>query len=129
MPFYDFSFTDTARYLFSKDGFWLPVKADLINTMNYYKSVANITSFGLYGFCWGAKMIVYASADTENFSGINAIGFVHPSRVTTQDANEINAPAMLLPSNAEADMVFQDNHLRESLMRSTYLYILCVNMQ
>lgn len=73
--------------------------------MDYYRQEANVTSFGLYGFCWGGKMIVYASADRD-FSGINAIGFVHPSRVVTQDAYNLTAPAILLPSNAEVDMVY-----------------------
>ncbi|CAL8101426.1 unnamed protein product [Orchesella dallaii] len=99
------NFTETAKYLFNKDGFWLQrVKADLQTVMNYYRQTENITSFGLYGFCWGAKMIVYASED-KDFQDINAIGFVHPSRLVTSDANKINAPALLLPSNAEPDMV------------------------
>ncbi|ODM98296.1 putative AIM2 family protein C30D10.14 [Orchesella cincta] len=99
-----FHLPKTAKYLFNKDGFWGQIKVDLLNVMNYYRQTANITSFGLYGFCWGGKMIVYASED-KDFQGINAIGFVHPSRLVTSDANKINAPALLLPSNAEPDMV------------------------
>jgi len=98
------NFTETAKLLFSKDRFWVQVKSDLLTTMNYYRETANVTSFGLYGFCWGGKMIVYACADSD-FEGINAIGLVHPSRLVNQDANGINASALLLPSNAEPDMV------------------------
>lgn len=61
----------------------------------------------MYGFCWGGKISVFAASD-EDFtktSSLNAIGLVHPSRVSTPEAEGVKVPAVLLPSKAEPNMV------------------------
>jgi len=50
-------------------------------------------------------MIVYATTDEKLSSSIKAAGFLHPSRVTLEDADLIKSPMILMPSNDEPDMV------------------------
>lgn len=90
--------------MFNKNGSWIDIKPELLDLIKFYKAEEGITAVGIYGYCWGGKMAVYAVSDPE-FSDIKAIGLVHPSRVTTEEAFDMKAPAILLPSGSEPDMV------------------------
>jgi dienelactone hydrolase len=105
-PFVTFyRFAEVVGHLFNKtSGAWVQNKPDLLKVIGYYKEKYNITRIGIYGYCWGGFVSVSAASDPD-FKDLNAIGLVHPSRVNTDDAKNINIPAILLPSQAEPDMV------------------------
>ncbi|EFJ15962.1 hypothetical protein SELMODRAFT_179981 [Selaginella moellendorffii] len=58
-----------------------------------------ITSIGLSGFCWGAKVVILASKETT----CNALVMCHPSMVTIDDIKACKAPLAILA--AETDHV------------------------
>ncbi|KAG0173532.1 hypothetical protein DFQ28_008198 [Apophysomyces sp. BC1034] len=60
-----------------------------------------VTTAGLVGFCWGAKIAVLATA-VDSFFG--AASLVHPSLVDIKDAENAKAPILALPSKDEPDM-------------------------
>ena len=78
------------------------VRNDTIRVIEHFKQTKNVSSFGIYGFCWGGKISTQAATDLPE---IKVAALVHPSSVTTEEANGVNAPMYLLPSMNEPDMV------------------------
>jgi len=78
------------------------VKMDVVNVIEHFKSTENVTEFGIYGMCWGGKISTRAAVEVPE---IKAAVLVHPSSVTTDEADEVVAPMYLLPSRGEANML------------------------
>jgi len=78
------------------------VKTDVINVINHYKTNENISEFGIFGFCWGGKISTRAAIEVPD---IKAAVLIHPSSVTNEEAEEVNAPIYLLPSRGEGNML------------------------
>lgn len=78
------------------------VKPDLINILNHYEQ-QGVQEFAIFGFCWGGKVSTLAS--TELGDRFKASGLVHPSSVTTGEAQGVQIPMYLMPSSNDLDMV------------------------
>jgi len=78
------------------------VKTDVINVINHFKTTENVTEFGIYGMCWGGKILTRAATEVPE---IKAAALVHPSSVTNEEAADVNAPMFLLPSRGEPNML------------------------
>jgi len=90
---------------FARNGTWSQNKPDLLNTIKYYQDTYGVRKVGMYGFCWGGKMQVFSAGDPDFKEKLHALGLVHPSKVTTEDAKDVHMPALLLPSKDEPDML------------------------
>jgi len=75
-----------------------------------------ITSWGIIGYCWGAKI---ASLMANPAAGFSAAAMLHPSLMDAEDAAGVQVPLVLLPSmdeDRELIKAFQaglkvDNHV------------------
>jgi dienelactone hydrolase len=73
---------------------WAKVEAILIKTIAFLKQ-DGAKKFGVYGFCWGAKM---ACLSTQL---VGPAGIVHPAFLQLSDAEKVVAPICLLDSKDE----------------------------
>lgn len=78
------------------------VKTDVRNVIEHYKTTENITSVGIFGFCWGGRITLDAALELDE---IKAGGLVHPSLIKNEEAEGVKRPLILLPSKNESDMV------------------------
>ncbi|PKI84675.1 carboxymethylenebutenolidase [Malassezia vespertilionis] len=53
---------------------------------------------GLYGFCWGGKVVSYVAGQSSPFVGV---ALVHPAFVAPEDANNVTVPIAFFPSKDE----------------------------
>lgn len=81
------------------------VKTDVQNVIQHYKRTEEITSIGIFGFCWGGRITLDAALEIDE---IKAGGLVHPSLIKDDEAERVRRPLILLPSKNEADMVYSD---------------------
>lgn len=77
------------------------VKDDLKNVIDHYKK-EGVTTFGIFGFCWGGKRSIQAVAEVDD---IKAAALLHPAFLETSDAEAVKGPVLFLPSKDEADLV------------------------
>lgn len=77
------------------------VKPDIIAIMDHYKK-QGVTSFGIFGFCYGGKMSILAVGD---MSGIKGAALIHPSLMEIKDAENAKAPMLFIPSKDDLDMI------------------------
>jgi len=87
------------------------VKKDVENIIAHYKG-QGVSSVGIFGFCWGAKICCEAGIQLAD---VNAIGLVHPSFVETDDGDKIQCPTYVMPSKDETDFLPFYNKLKERL--------------
>lgn len=78
------------------------VKADVQTVIEHYKKTEEITSVGIFGFCWGGRITLDAALELDD---IQAGGLIHPSLIKDEDAEGVKRPLILLPSKNEPDMV------------------------
>ncbi|KAF2816648.1 dienelactone hydrolase family protein [Mytilinidion resinicola] len=57
-----------------------------------------ITSWGVVGYCWGAKI---ASLLANPAAGFKAAAMLHPSLMVVEDAGKVEVPLVVLPSGDE----------------------------
>jgi len=81
-------------------GTWEKISVD-INAVVEDERKKGAQKFGVYGFCWGAKIAVQATKDGATFIGA---GLIHPSFVTEEDAKVAQAPILALPTKDDPDM-------------------------
>jgi len=84
-----------------KVGNWELIKVDILAVIEHYKK-QGVASFGIFGFCWGAKMAIQAGAEIPEIKGV---GLVHPSFMAQEDFEKVQSPVLILPSKDEADLV------------------------
>ncbi|KAF7725570.1 hypothetical protein EC973_009525 [Apophysomyces ossiformis] len=60
-----------------------------------------VTTAGIAGFCWGAKIAVQATGAGTFY---NAGALIHPSLLDVEDAKNAKAPILALPTKDEPDM-------------------------
>jgi len=77
------------------------IKEDVQKIINYYKS-KGVTSFGIFGFCWGGRVSCSASCELED---IKCSVLLHPSQMVITDAENVKCPMLLLPTKDEPDLV------------------------
>ncbi|KAI0793236.1 hypothetical protein C8Q75DRAFT_804052 [Abortiporus biennis] len=63
-----------------------------------------VRSIGTYGFCWGGKVIILAGA--QQATPFSAVSLVHPAMLHAEDAQNLNVPIGLYPSNDEPENEF-----------------------
>ncbi|KAK9753440.1 hypothetical protein K7432_017962, partial [Basidiobolus ranarum] len=80
------------------EGSWDKVKVDLEKVKERLTSDGS-ASFGIVGFCWGAKMAVLATRD----GSFAAASLIHPSLLADEDAEHAQAPILLIPTKDEPD--------------------------
>jgi len=78
------------------------VQDDVRNILSYYQLSHGIGDVGIFGFCWGGKISTLAASQMPQ---IKAAGLVHPSTVTNEMANDVQAPMYLFPCLDDPDMV------------------------
>ncbi|RUS21856.1 Alpha/Beta hydrolase protein [Endogone sp. FLAS-F59071] len=81
-------------------GHWEKISVDL-GKVKTHLTASGVKSVGLVGFCWGAKIAVTATGADSWYAGA---ALIHPSQITTSDAEKANAPILLLPSKDEGDL-------------------------
>jgi dienelactone hydrolase len=104
-------FKELMDFLAENVDFEKRVKPDIEAVLNHYKT-QGITTFGIYGQCWGTRIATDASLSFPDFQ---AIGFLHPSFWKIEDASLISKPLILIPTKDEDDMVPFYNVLKERL--------------
>ncbi|TFK36788.1 dienelactone hydrolase [Crucibulum laeve] len=57
-----------------------------------------ITKVGVYGFCWGGKVVVTSASDVTPFS---SAAIVHPAMLSVDDAKKLAIPLAIYISNDE----------------------------
>ena len=77
------------------------VKRDLLNVIEHYRK-EGVTSFGVFGFCWGGKMSIQAVSEVDD---IKASALLHPAFLQNSDAETVKHPVIFLPSKDEPDLV------------------------
>jgi len=77
------------------------VQYDVRNILSYYQLSHGIGDVGIFGFCWGGKISTLAASQMTQ---IKAAGLVHPSSVTNEMANDVQAPMYLFPCLDDPDM-------------------------
>ncbi|KAJ2919319.1 hypothetical protein MD484_g1097, partial [Candolleomyces efflorescens] len=91
-------------------------KADLQaffgGTANPPAAIAKLTKFGshlksegaknvgVYGFCWGGKVVVSAAGENTPFS---AASIIHPAMLSVEDAKKLTIPLAIYVSNDEPE--------------------------
>lgn len=78
------------------------VQYDIRNIINHYSSEQGISRYGIFGFCWGGKISTMAATHVPE---IKAAGLVHPSSVTNDMAQNVQAPMYLFPCLDDPDFV------------------------
>ncbi|KXS11997.1 alpha/beta-hydrolase [Gonapodya prolifera JEL478] len=82
---------------------WEVVGKDIKNTIQWAKTNLGAEKFGIVGFCWGAKQAVKASAEFGNSELVGGALF-HQSFTEPSDAETVQMPLCLLPSQGEPDL-------------------------
>jgi len=78
------------------------VKPDLINIVEAYRD-KGIHEFAIFGMCWGGKVATLAATELKNYFEASAI--VHPASVTNEEADGVEIPMYLMPTQNEPDML------------------------
>jgi len=78
------------------------VKTDVQTVIEHYKRSEEVTSVGIFGFCWGGRITLDAVIELDE---IKAGGLVHPSLIKNEEADSVKRPMILLPSKNEPDML------------------------
>ncbi|CAG7728119.1 unnamed protein product [Allacma fusca] len=91
------------------------VKADILKVLKYYQEQQNIQTFGIFGFCWGARIAIDVSREIPD---VKAAAIIHPSMFKTDDANGVKIPMLLVPSKGETDMIPFYEILKKNLVYS-----------
>ncbi|OMH82382.1 putative AIM2 family protein [Zancudomyces culisetae] len=82
-----------------RKGTWEILESDFKLAKKYLQDNGAENIF-LIGFCWGAKMVMAASAHDPSYKGGAC---VHPSLLVAEDFEKANAPMIVLPSQNERD--------------------------
>ncbi|TGO51857.1 hypothetical protein BCON_0153g00240 [Botryotinia convoluta] len=69
-----------------------------MNVLKERDEVKNVKSWGVAGYCWGAKIVTMASQEGTTFK---AGAQTHPSLVDPEDANLVTIPQIVLLSKDE----------------------------
>jgi dienelactone hydrolase len=88
------------------------VKSDVERIIQHYKA-KGIKQFGIFGFCWGARVSVDASIELSE--DIRASVIIHPSLIETDDADKIKCPTLALPTKDDADFVSTNDQYYASI--------------
>jgi len=96
------------------------VKPDLVNLIAHYKKQV-VTSFGIFGFCFGGKMSVLAA--THLSDDIKGAGLIHGSMIEIDEANYVKAPILLVPSKDEPDMLPFAKIVKERLGEDSCVHV------
>jgi len=80
------------------------VRDDTAALMNHYRTTENVTEFGIFGFCWGGKIATQA-ASYFNVTELRAGAMIHPSSVANDEAEGVQVPMYLLPTQNEPNML------------------------
>ncbi|KXS19931.1 alpha/beta-hydrolase [Gonapodya prolifera JEL478] len=88
------------------NGSWDRVKVDLEKLIDWSKANLGAEKFGIFGFCYGGKIVVKSLA--ELLPPILAGATFHPSFLQIEDAEPIKGPLCLLPSKDEAEIISTD---------------------
>lgn len=84
------------------------VKTDVQTVIEHYKRTEEVSSVGIFGFCWGGRIALDAVIELNE---IKAGGLVHPSLIKNEEAESVKCPLILLPAKDEPDMVLSITHL------------------
>ncbi|KAJ3332104.1 hypothetical protein HDU93_009337 [Gonapodya sp. JEL0774] len=79
------------------------VKGDLQKLVTYIKREYGATNIGIFGFCYGGKIVAKALA--ELYPDVSSGALFHPSFLQVEDADVIKGPVCLLPSKDEAEVI------------------------
>ncbi|KAF2102917.1 alpha/beta-hydrolase [Rhizodiscina lignyota] len=77
-------------------GSWEKVQPGLIATVENARRLG-AASIGAYGFCFGAKKLVQGA----HLKLFKCMGFIHPTNFQPEDADNVDVPIALLPSQGE----------------------------
>ncbi|ODM97694.1 putative AIM2 family protein C30D10.14 [Orchesella cincta] len=77
-------------------------KPDVQNIINHFRTTENITEFGIFGMCYGGLISTMAATEINE---VKAAGWVHPTYVTTEMANDVKVPMCLLPTLNDPDYI------------------------
>jgi len=78
------------------------VRADMGLVLQEYKRQNNATEFGIFGFCFGGKIVAHAL--DEYADDIKVGAQFHPAGADINDALRIKRPSILLPGSNDPDM-------------------------
>jgi len=81
---------------------WEIVMKDLKRLIKHYKS-QGVEQFGIFGFCLGGRISTDASIHLSD--SIKAGVLIHPSMVTTEDADLVKFPLFIIPAKDDFDFV------------------------
>ncbi|CAL1696172.1 unnamed protein product [Somion occarium] len=65
----------------------------------------NVNFVGVYGFCWGGKVIMLAGG--EHNTPFGAVSIVHPAMLSAADAAKLKVPLGIYPSNDESEEEYE----------------------
>ncbi|ODM86620.1 Carboxymethylenebutenolidase [Orchesella cincta] len=71
-------------------------KPDVQNIINHFRTTENITEFGIFGMCYGGLMSTIAAQEIPE---VKAAGWVHPTYITTEMANDVKFQCVFATSN------------------------------
>jgi len=104
-----------------KAGSWEDVvKPDVLSLLTHYKK-QGVTSFGMFGFCFGGKMSVLAAQHLSE--EIKVAGSIHPAMIETDEANNVKIPILLIPSKDEPDLIPFANIVKEKLGEDSCVHV------
>jgi len=91
----------------TEHGSWAKtIKASLYEVVEAEKK-HGAEKFGIFGFCWGAKISLEAVSEDGAFSGA---AFIHPSAFEPDNAKAIKTPILNIPTKDDPDMTpFMEN--------------------
>jgi len=77
------------------------IKPDLLNLVAHYQA-KGVEEFAIYGMCYGGKIATLAAIELNEYFKASAL--VHPSSVTTEEADDVKIPMYLMPASTDLNM-------------------------
>ncbi|KAJ9071080.1 hypothetical protein DSO57_1000755 [Entomophthora muscae] len=97
------NFDDLKKWAFVENSWGNKIKKDSLFVLEHLKKVCDVKKTGIFGFCWGGRILFDALMDENPVFQCGAA--LHPSGLAEDDFKNIKLPVILIISKEEAGLV------------------------
>ncbi|KAJ9071079.1 hypothetical protein DSO57_1000755 [Entomophthora muscae] len=103
------NFDDLKKWAFVENSWGNKIKKDSLFVLEHLKKVCDVKKTGIFGFCWGGRILFDALMDENPVFQCGAA--LHPSGLAEDDFKNIKLPVILIISKEEAGLLPFESHL------------------
>lgn len=92
---------------------WSKISEDINNILKNLKGDLKCEKMGIFGFCWGGKMVFDSLKIKEPLFHSGAA--VHPAMISDEDIKSVAHPILAIISSGEAELLSKNNLLQSSV--------------